>query len=626
MDRNLGLLLLLFAFFSLAACGRGEPLEITLPTPTPAPVNLARTALVSASRALPDQPLAMINDGIWSVPDANFWGSGDFPFQWVEFDLQTTASVERVELLISQSPAGNTVHEILGRTSPEEEWRLLERLTGRTADLETLVVEPEDPWQEIRFLRIETPVSPSWVSWGEVEIWGTPDDGIIPEVAVATATEPLPEGGPDLILVGGTVITVDAEFSIAEALAVDEGQIAAVGSIEAILALRGTDTRVVDLGGATVMPGIVDPHIHMIQHETPDVEAMAAAQQSLIESGRTTVGIPGIAPFNMEGFVSFADRTVIRIHLYIAYNSNCGDRPLPDYWRSFDFGQDPDDRLAVAGVKVFADGGSCNGPAVAWTYPDPLPEGIGFTDWVGKGSLYITADELAGVVLETGERGGQVVVHAAGERAITTALDGMEQALGSGGNPQRHRMDHNDFVPLDQRKRYGELGVIPVVFGDYDSCFEPGGIWSLLAPPEALERLQHNRDLVEANSGLPIAWHADLPFTRIDIFAQLQMLANLAEVTEDGAYCDAPEFLADQGVGVEQAIRMMTWNAAYAMNLEAAIGSLEPGKRADLIIIEANPLELPEDGLFQNAVWATLIDGAVAHCGGPPELCDQFTP
>ena len=611
-------------FLIVVACTNDGVAESTIIAQEPTPINLAVNAQVNASASLTEQSISMINDGIKEVGARNFWGSGGPPPQWVEFDLRMMTTIERVELLISQSPAGNTVHEILGRASLEDEWRLLERLAASTSDKETLVTMPVPPWQGIRYLRIETAVSPSWVSWGEVEIWGFPYDAGPPVIVTSPAADALPEGGPDLILYGGTVITVDSDFSIAEAIAVSDGLIEAVGSHEQILGLRGTNTTAVDLSGSTVIPGIVDPHIHMIKRVSPDHGQMASDQQVLIDSGRTTVGIPGINSIDMEGLQGFEDLAVMRIHLYVAYNNNCGDRPDPDYWRSFDFNHDPADRLAVAGVKVFADGGSCNGPAVDWDYPNPLPEGIGFTDWVGNGSLYITADELAGVVRETGEKGGQTVVHVAGERAVIIGLDGMEQALGDGGNPQRHRLDHNDFVPSDQRSRYGELGVVPVVFGDYDSCYEPGGIWSVLAPPEALSRLQHNRELVEANPGLPIAWKSDIPFTRIDIFAQMQGLVNLAEVTIDGAYCDAPSFLADQGVGIEQAIRMMTWNAAFAMNLESHIGSLERDKVADLIIIEANPLGQPEENVFSNSVWATFINGDVVYCGGPSELCDQL--
>ncbi|MFE2529924.1 amidohydrolase [Streptomyces sp. NPDC059382] len=66
----------------------------------------------------------------------------------------------------------------------------------------------------------------------------------------------------DLAFVGGRVVTVDAEFSVASALAVTGGIISAVGGREDIAPLVGPDTRVIDLRGATLLPGINDPHLH----------------------------------------------------------------------------------------------------------------------------------------------------------------------------------------------------------------------------------------------------------------------------------------------------------------------------------------------------------------------------
>ncbi|WP_030752165.1 amidohydrolase [Streptomyces griseus] len=66
----------------------------------------------------------------------------------------------------------------------------------------------------------------------------------------------------DLVFVGGRVVTVDAEFSVAEALAVTGAVIGAVGTREDVTPLIGPGTRVVDLQGATLLPGINDSHLH----------------------------------------------------------------------------------------------------------------------------------------------------------------------------------------------------------------------------------------------------------------------------------------------------------------------------------------------------------------------------
>ena len=69
----------------------------------------------------------------------------------------------------------------------------------------------------------------------------------------------------DTILLNGKIVTVDDYFSIQEAVAIRGERIAAVGSNEAIRALGGPDTRTIDLGGRTVIPGLIDNHNHVIR-------------------------------------------------------------------------------------------------------------------------------------------------------------------------------------------------------------------------------------------------------------------------------------------------------------------------------------------------------------------------
>src|SRR6202041_2278991 len=76
----------------------------------------------------------------------------------------------------------------------------------------------------------------------------------------------LPAAGPvaDVIYVNGQIITVDSGNSIAQALAVRDGLILAVGSGDQVLAFQGSNTVVVDLHGKTVLPGFVDGHSHFM--------------------------------------------------------------------------------------------------------------------------------------------------------------------------------------------------------------------------------------------------------------------------------------------------------------------------------------------------------------------------
>ena len=76
---------------------------------------------------------------------------------------------------------------------------------------------------------------------------------------------PAPLHPADIVLLGGKVVTLDAQSSIAEALAIRDGRIVAVGSNSSVQPWIGPQTRVVDLSGRTVIPGLIDSHIHAIR-------------------------------------------------------------------------------------------------------------------------------------------------------------------------------------------------------------------------------------------------------------------------------------------------------------------------------------------------------------------------
>src|SRR5262252_1545274 len=70
---------------------------------------------------------------------------------------------------------------------------------------------------------------------------------------------------PDTVLVNGKIVTVDARSSVRHALAIRDGKIAALGDDAEIRKLAGKQTHVIDLGGRTVIPGLIDSHLHAIR-------------------------------------------------------------------------------------------------------------------------------------------------------------------------------------------------------------------------------------------------------------------------------------------------------------------------------------------------------------------------
>jgi predicted amidohydrolase YtcJ len=91
---------------------------------------------------------------------------------------------------------------------------------------------------------------------------------------------PAAEGAPDLIVHHGKVVTVDPRFSVASAMSVKDGKIVRVGADDEILATKDEHTRVLDLGGRTVLPGLIDSHVHPgaamteFDHDIPEMESI----------------------------------------------------------------------------------------------------------------------------------------------------------------------------------------------------------------------------------------------------------------------------------------------------------------------------------------------------------------
>ena len=70
---------------------------------------------------------------------------------------------------------------------------------------------------------------------------------------------------PDTVLVNGKIVTVDDMFSIAQAVAIRGERVVAVGDTAKVRGMAGPNTRVVDLGGKTVIPGLIDSHAHFVR-------------------------------------------------------------------------------------------------------------------------------------------------------------------------------------------------------------------------------------------------------------------------------------------------------------------------------------------------------------------------
>lgn len=134
--------------------------------PPPGATNLALGKPTTASSAS-QAPAANAVDG----NPATTWGSGADAPQWIEVDLQQSATIGAIRLRVAQYPAeGATVHRVWTKgAGPGDGYVLRQTLAGTTRDGQSLEARDGAPWSGVRYVRVETTQSPSWVAWAELE-------------------------------------------------------------------------------------------------------------------------------------------------------------------------------------------------------------------------------------------------------------------------------------------------------------------------------------------------------------------------------------------------------------------------------------------------------------------------
>lgn len=130
-------------------------------------VNVAHGKLVSASNFLADQPPSNAVD---NSPET-IWSSGAGPSQWIQIDLGNPSTISAIRLLVAQYPEGDTVHQIWAGADTNS-LTLIHEFKGFTKDSDVLDFKPPVPLVNIRYIRVITTQSSSWVAWREIEVIG----------------------------------------------------------------------------------------------------------------------------------------------------------------------------------------------------------------------------------------------------------------------------------------------------------------------------------------------------------------------------------------------------------------------------------------------------------------------
>jgi len=216
-----------------------------------------------------------------------------------------------------------------------------------------------------------------------------------------------------------------------------------------------------------------------------------------------------------------------------------------------------------------------------------------------RGYPNIDADTLNAEVEAAHCAGQQVAVHGNGDAAIDQFLDAWEGALAAcPAEDARPILVHAQMARPDQLQRMKKLGVTPSFFSAH-VYYWGDRHRDIFLGPERAARISPAASALAL--GIGFTTHLDAPVVPID--SMLQLWAPVARLTSSGQPLGP-----DERISVEQSLRAMTSDAAWQLRLEEQIGSIEPGKRADLVILSDNPLDYPGD-LRDIRIERTLVGG-----------------
>lgn len=531
-----------------------------------------------------------------------------------------------------------------------------------------------------------------------------------------------------MVLLNGKVVTMDARESIAEAVAVGSGKILAVGSSREIESLAGSGTKVIDLQGRTVIPGLIESHCHLTWGEgtvramgiidgsyeagvrsITDIQARIAEQvktkpkgewisvakeddSKLVEKKHPTrrdldkvapdhpviidtvgghfavvnskafelAGITRNSPDpvggrferdpntgELTGWIHERARQVIlpagygteptleqaiegirwMTQQYAASGLTCandGGIRQGVFIRAFQvllargelpirIRMDPrcelmphltalgiregfgNEMLKIHAVKITADGAiSARTAAVAEPY-------LHRPNYYGE--LAITREELRNIVMEGYPQGFRFAIHANGERAINMALDVLQEAQEKYPRKDpRNKIIHCTVVTPEIISRMKRLGILPTIFGPYP--YYHGDKIMPAFGADRLERMFAARSFLDA--GIRVSAHSDHTASPYEPLMGIHSLVNRR--TAKGLPIGT-----GQKISVMDAIKLYTINAAYQGFEENVMGSIEPGKFADMVVLGRDILTAPPETIMDIPVDMTIVGGTTVY-------------
>lgn len=231
-----------------------------------------------------------------------------------------------------------------------------------------------------------------------------------------------------------------------------------------------------------------------------------------------------------------------------------------------------------------------------------------------RGTMTLTPEHVKAQIEATHRAGFDMHIHVEGDATVRIVLDAVEDVQKRHGRQgRRHTICHIALAHPDDVPRFEKLGVVangtPLWATNYNGV-EYERFNRLFGPKRVEERMLPYGDLIR--SGAVVTFGADIPGVDIDEIPPLLQL-EAAVTRKRPGFKDDPAVVARQAMTVDEAIRAYTLNGAYQLRLEDQIGSIEVGKKADLIVLGASLFEVAPEEIHKVPVLLTLMDGKVTH-------------
>ncbi|HSD10405.1 MAG TPA: amidohydrolase family protein [Candidatus Binatia bacterium] len=473
----------------------------------------------------------------------------------------------------------------------------------------------------------------------------------------------------DLILVG-RVRTGDRERPCAEAIAVRDGRIAALGDEEEILRLGDAATEM--LGGceSAILPGFVDAHLHLLAlaRRAEEVDCSRESVRSVAElvakiRAAAASRPPGswIRAFGYDEFFldekrpprmadldtaapAHAVRLLHRTGHAAVLNTVAFQRlgmapceviyepagllrgriPAPSADETQRLVAAASERLLASGITMFHDpspGQSADdiGRLRAWVEEGTIrqrvialgaPTSFEASDrasrWFQHAGVKIMigetddVEEVAAEVAAADRRGAQIALHAVEGAPLVIAIEALRRLGPARTRARRHRIEHAALCPPALCQAIGECGAAVVTHPGFLRRF--GDKYRSELRREEEDWLYPLRSLLE--SRVPLAFGSDAPIAPPSPLDNVA--AALVRETERGARLGI-----SQRILAAEALALHTRGGAWVGGLESACGSLAPGRLADLVVVDRDPLGVPPAEIAAIRVLATVIEGRV---------------